>query len=169
MTPHRDVALGAGAVASAKPEPENGISVVLATYNGGRYIAEQLRSVFAQTLLPLEIIVADDGSSDDTLAQVEALRAESPVPLTSFSNEQRLGYGDNFLNAALRARGKWVAFCDQDDVWYADKLASCAAAFHHPNMTAVMHNVHIMHDRQRSDETLTHAAADEWVPRGRTS
>jgi glycosyltransferase involved in cell wall biosynthesis len=101
------------------------VSVVLATYNGGPFLAEQLASLAAQTRLPAELIISDDGSSDDTLPIAEDFRSKAPFPVSIRRNPVRLGYGENFLQAAQQARGEFIAFCDQDDIWYPDKLA-CA-------------------------------------------
>jgi hypothetical protein len=99
-----------------------GISVVLATYNGAAHLEEQLTSLAAQTLPPLELVVSDDGSTDDTIAIVERFAASAAFPVRIARNAQRLGYGGNFLSAASRAEGDLIAFCDQDDVWYPRKL-----------------------------------------------
>ena len=98
------------------------VSVVMATYNGGRFISEQLKSLADQDTLPAELIIADDGSTDRTLKIVEDFSGTAPFPVVVKRNEQRLGYGENFLSAARLATGDIVAFCDQDDVWHPTKL-----------------------------------------------
>lgn len=103
------------------------VSVVMATYNGDRFLAEQLRSLTFQTLLPTELIVSDDGSEDATLEQVEAFRRTAPFPVVVRRNERRLGYGENFLTAAQAAQGEYIAFCDQDDVWHPAKLQTAVS------------------------------------------
>lgn len=103
------------------------VSVVMATYNGARYVGAQLESLRAQTLAPMELIVADDGSSDATLDIVRAFAATAPFEVRIKQNETRLGYGENFLSAAKLCRGEFVAFCDQDDEWLPEKLATCVA------------------------------------------
>lgn len=102
------------------------ISVALCTYNGGRFLREQLESLRSQTLLPSEIQVGDDGSTDDTLAIIEEFRRSAPFPVHVTINEQRLGYGENFIQTARRCSGAWIAFCDQDDIWKPHKLQRCA-------------------------------------------
>ncbi|GAB4082286.1 glycosyltransferase [Modestobacter muralis] len=98
------------------------VSVVMATYNGERFLAQQLASLTAQTFPPAELIVADDGSSDRTLDIVDDFRTTSTFPVRVIQNSTRQGYGGNFLNAARMTQGDYVAFCDQDDVWRPDKL-----------------------------------------------
>lgn len=97
-------------------------SVVLSTFNGARHLRVQLESLADQTELPGELIVADDGSTDETVSLVEEFRRTAPFPVSIVENESRLGYGASFLNAARSAVGDYLAFCDQDDVWRPDKI-----------------------------------------------
>ncbi len=115
------------------------ISVVLCTYNGGRFLREQLESLAAQTTLPSELVVGDDGSQDDTLDVVRQFARHSPFPVTIHENRERLGYRRNFLATAQRASGDYIAFCDQDDVWHPDKLRMCLDALRAPSMALVVH------------------------------
>lgn len=98
------------------------VSVVMCTYNGERFVEEQLQSILSQTLQPAEVIVSDDHSEDATLAKVSALAKMSTVPIRITRNETRLGYADNFLTAAACAKGQYIAFSDQDDRWSPRKL-----------------------------------------------
>jgi glycosyltransferase involved in cell wall biosynthesis len=100
----------------------------MATYNGERFIRQQLDSLAAQTLLPHELVVCDDRSTDATLSIVQEFAGVAPFPVSIHQNSERLGYSDNFLRAAGLATGEWIAFCDQDDVWLPEKLAHVAAA-----------------------------------------
>jgi glycosyltransferase involved in cell wall biosynthesis len=104
------------------------VSIVMATYNGGSYIAAQLESIRRQTLTPHEMIVSDDGSSDDTLRIVSAFAERVDFPVRVHLNTKRLGYAENFLTAAKHAEGAYVAFCDQDDEWHPQKLERCVTA-----------------------------------------
>lgn len=105
---------------------EHGISVVIATHNGSAFIREQLRSLVAQTVRPVEIIVSDDESTDNTLEIVREFVSLSNIPIIIFRNSPALGFRDNFLRGALRARGHFVAFCDQDDIWDPRKIELCS-------------------------------------------
>lgn len=98
----------------------------MATYNGERFILEQLQSIAAQTRLPTEIVVSDDGSTDATLAMVERFAATAPFEVRIMPPHARLGFADNFLHAAEHCRGDFVALSDQDDQWLPDKLALTA-------------------------------------------
>ena len=116
------------------------ISVIIATFNGAPYIEEQIQSILGQRLLPSEIIVSDDGSTDATVSIVEKLSACSPVPFEILRNSTRLGYANNFLQATSAAKGEWIALCDQDDVWRPDKLAVCSEYMMEASVVAIAHD-----------------------------
>lgn len=122
----------------------NDVSVVMATFNGARFIEEQLRSILAQTLPPREILVGDDGSSDDTVRIIERVAADSPIPIHVVENERTLGYGDNFLRTASRARSRYIAFADQDDVWDPRKLERSVNALQQPGVRIVAHQMNLI-------------------------
>lgn len=98
------------------------ISVAMCTFNGGRYLGIQLESIAAQTLLPCELIVCDDGSTDDTIAILKQFRANAPFPVTIVENASRMGSTRNFDQAIGMSRGEFIALCDQDDRWLPQKL-----------------------------------------------
>ena len=100
----------------------------MATYNGASYLREQLESLAAQSFLPHELVLCDDGSTDATLATAENFSALAPFPVRIRRNAVRLGYADNFLNAASSCKGEWIAFCDQDDFWLPNRLSAAAEA-----------------------------------------
>ena len=116
------------------------VSVALATYNGGKHLREQLDSLLGQTLLPFELVVTDDGSSDDTLDIVRSFSQTAPFPVRIYSNAERLGYGSNFLQAASYCGGDLIAFCDQDDYWLPMKLEACSKYFANPDVQLVIHS-----------------------------
>ena len=118
---------------------EADISVVLCTFNGEKFLTAQMDSLRAQTLPPREVVIQDDASTDGTAALVAAYIEGHALTNWRFSvNAQNLGYRRNFRDAALKARGDWMAFCDQDDVWRADKLARLwRVAQAHPQAGAV--------------------------------
>ena len=98
------------------------ISVALTTYNSAQFLEEQLNSFLTQTRLPVELVVSDDGSTDDTLAIIAAFAQRAPFAVRVLEKNARLGFADNFLFAASQCRGDLVAFSDQDDVWLPGKL-----------------------------------------------
>jgi glycosyltransferase involved in cell wall biosynthesis len=98
------------------------VSVAMATYNGSGFLREQLSSIVGQTMPPAELVVSDDGSTDDTLEIVRDFAKTAPFPVVVASKTERLGFADNFLYAAEACRHELVAFCDQDDVWLPGKI-----------------------------------------------
>jgi len=98
-------------------------SVALATYNGEKYLQEQLDSIAAQTHLPAELVVGDDGSSDKTIEILERFAETAPFPVHIMRNAENMGYSENFFNISSRCKSNWIAFCDQDDVWMETKLS----------------------------------------------
>lgn len=102
-------------------QDEKKVSVVMCTYNGGKYIREQLDSIVNQTCTPFELIVQDDGSTDDTLDIVREYVGKYPyVRITE--NELGKGINNNFFSAISKATGDFIAISDQDDVWELDKI-----------------------------------------------
>lgn len=104
-------------------------SVAMCTYNGARFVGEQLASIAAQTLAPSELVVCDDRSSDDTAQIVVRFAANAPFPVRLSVNERNLGSTKNFERAIALCEGELIALSDQDDVWHERKLERLAAAF----------------------------------------
>ena len=92
------------------------LSVAMATYNGERFLEQQLLSIARQIRLPDEMVVSDDGSNDGTIDILERFATNAPFPVRIYRNLNPLGYGDNFLKAASLCDGDLIAFSDQDDV-----------------------------------------------------
>ena len=103
------------------------VSIALATYNGERFLPEQLASFLAQTRLPDELVVGDDNSRDGTVALIEEFAARAPFPVRITVNNPGLGPADNFATAILRCSGDVIFLSDQDDIWYADKVEKMLA------------------------------------------
>jgi glycosyltransferase involved in cell wall biosynthesis len=97
-------------------------SIAMATFNGEAYIREQVNSLARQILPPYEMVACDDGSSDKTVNILQEFQREAPFSVRIYQNPIRLGFADNFLQAASKCSGDWVAFCDQDDIWFPEKL-----------------------------------------------
>jgi glycosyltransferase involved in cell wall biosynthesis len=98
------------------------ISVAMCTFNGGRYLEEQLESIGAQTRPPCELVVCDDGSTDDTISILKRFEANAPFPVRIVQNGTRMGSTRNFDQAIGMVRGELIALCDQDDRWLPHKL-----------------------------------------------
>ncbi|MGA9588184.1 MAG: glycosyltransferase [Terracidiphilus sp.] len=125
------------------------ISIAMATYNGERFIRRQLDSFARQTLLPSELIVCDDGSTDSTIAIVRDFSQSSPFPVFVFNNSTRLGYTANFLLAAQKCHGDLIAFSDQDDEWFPEKLARVLEASRESEAVLVAHAVEWMDENDK--------------------
>ena len=141
-------------------------SVVMATYNGGRYIEKQVATIISQTTKPDELIVADDCSNDDTLEIVERMRPKMPFPLTVLRNPTRLGYGDNFLNACELASHSYICFSDQDDSWLPEKLSSYAEMIRAmPDVSLFIHQGEVVdEDLQPTGSNLPLITSDYFQP-----
>lgn len=98
------------------------IGIALCTYNGERYLSEQLDSIFAQERVPDEVLVQDDGSSDRTLSILDSYAAKAPFAFNVVRNRQNLGFVRNFEQAIRRCNADVIATSDQDDYWRSDKL-----------------------------------------------
>lgn len=103
------------------------ISVALCTYNGEQFLSEQLESLKCQTRLPDELVVCDDGSTDNTVTLIEKFAQNAPFKVRIFVNEQTLGVTKNFEKALTYCEGKYLFLCDQDDLWEAEKIAQMTA------------------------------------------
>ena len=111
------------------------VDVVMCTYNGSKYLREQLDSIVEQTYPIHRMIVQDDGSTDNTVAIVKEYAAKYSF-IELYENEHNLGYNLNFKTAAMRATADFVALADQDDVWFKDKIARQVEAIGHCNICA---------------------------------
>ena len=97
------------------------VSVVLATYNGELFIEEQIKSILQQTYSPIELIIVDDASTDNTLSILHQFEATHSC-IRLFTSERNLGYIKNFEKGMLLATGEYIALSDQDDIWEVGKL-----------------------------------------------
>ncbi len=97
------------------------VSIIMPSFNCGDYVEDSIRSVQAQTYLNWEIIFMDDCSTDDTIRIVSSLQ-EKDARIHIFQNVYNLGAAVSRNNALRKAKGKWIAFLDSDDLWEPDKL-----------------------------------------------
>ncbi|MBU1715693.1 MAG: glycosyltransferase, partial [Proteobacteria bacterium] len=99
------------------------IEILLSTYNGGKYLREQLDSLLAQTCNDWVLLVRDDGSSDDTVIILEEYRTRHPEKIGIVSGgKKRLGACASFAFLLAQSTAPYVMFCDQDDVWLPEKV-----------------------------------------------
>ena len=98
------------------------IVVLLATYNGQEYLREQLDSLVQQTFKDFQIVIHDDGSTDDTLAIIDEYLKKYPEMFVQYFGEPQGSAKANFLWMLKEVQADYYFFCDQDDVWAPDKV-----------------------------------------------
>lgn len=96
------------------------ISIVLCTYNGERFLRQQIESILAQTYTAIELVISDDGSTDDTISIIKEYSSRHRVKY--FFQKTNIGISANFSFAASKCSGDFIAFSDQDDFWLPRKL-----------------------------------------------
>lgn len=97
------------------------VSIALCTFNGDKFIEEQIQSLLAQSYNHFEIIICDDNSSDLTTDIILSYSKHEPK-IKVFLNTSNLGFNKNFKKAISLCSGEFIAPCDQDDIWNPDKI-----------------------------------------------
>ena len=128
----------------------------MATYNGARFLEEQLTSFAQQDRLPDELVVCDDGSTDDTLDILARFAREAPFRVRIERNAENLGYVRNFEKALSLCEGDLIFLSDQDDVWLQRKLAVVEAEFLADAML-----MSTINDMYITDEKLNHSGVTQ--------
>lgn len=105
------------------------ISVVICTYNGEKYITEQLKSIINQSVCPDEIVVCDDKSDDNTVVIIEDILSKSGINYDILVNERNIGITKNFEQGIRMSKGDIIFFSDQDDIWRNDKIEKIINVF----------------------------------------
>jgi glycosyltransferase involved in cell wall biosynthesis len=105
------------------------VTIVMATFNGETYLHAQLNSLIAQTFTDWQLLISDDGSSDQTHQIIRQFQVDNPTYNITLIDGPRQGFCQNFLTALGHelCRDCTVAFCDQDDVWHPEKLERAVA------------------------------------------
>lgn len=121
------------------------ISVALCTHNGAEFIEAQLRSILAQSVLPIQIVISDDASQDETLSVVHGVFGTDDVEalgitVTVLNHVKNVGVTSNFERALLACTGDLVALCDQDDIWHPDRLESAQRRFEDASELLLLHS-----------------------------
>lgn len=119
------------------------ISVCMATYNGEKYLREQVDSILAQLGENDELVVSDDGSTDST---IDILKSYNDSRIKILKNKGNHGVNGNFENALSHANGDYIFLSDQDDVWLHDKVKEC--------LKELANNDCIVHDAIVADSEL---------------
>jgi glycosyltransferase involved in cell wall biosynthesis len=131
------------------------ISIVMASYNGERFIREQLDSYAAQSRLPDQLIICDDGSIDQTIPIAEEFAASAPFPVTISRNSRNLGYSRNFARALTLCDGDIIFLSDQDDVWFPDRVERVISVFETDPDVQVVVNDQLLTDAELRHRGVT--------------
>lgn len=113
-------------------------SVAMAVYNGEKYIREQIDSILAVMDENDELVISYDASTDGTLAVINGYAAQDPRIRVLIN--QKPGVQNNFNNAVMACRGKYIFLSDQDDAWIGDKIRVVVRAFEQTNADLVVHD-----------------------------
>ena len=125
------------------------LSIALCTYNGSKFLREQLQSLANQTLLPFEVVVTDDCSTDDTISIIQEFAKVLNIKI--FANDFPLKVTKNFEKAVSLCSGDIILMCDQDDIWHPDKLAKISQYFQdNPNRLAVFSDADLVDEKGES-------------------
>lgn len=101
----------------------NRISILLSTYNGGKYLKEQLDSILSQSFNDFKVLVRDDGSTDNTVAILKEYEKMYPTKIKLIKDDGgNLRSTRSFMRLLENSDSEYVMFCDQDDVWLEDKI-----------------------------------------------
>jgi glycosyltransferase involved in cell wall biosynthesis len=125
------------------------ISVAMCTYNGARFLPQQLKSIETQTRPPDELVICDDCSTDNTAADIREFAAHVPFRVNSYFNRERRGTTKNFENAISRCQSEIIVLSDQDDVWHPDKLNRLAKILVNERFGAVFSDAELIDETSR--------------------
>ena len=99
------------------------VAIIMATYNGEKYVGEQIDSILASSYQDFELFIFDDKSQDRTMSILRDYESQNPSKIHVFENEVNLGLTANFLQSFCKTTMDYVMFCDQDDFWKPNKIA----------------------------------------------
>ncbi|WFB36495.1 glycosyltransferase family 2 protein [Kiritimatiellota bacterium B12222] len=131
------------------------ISIAMATYNGEKFVYEQLESFINQTRQPDEVIITDDGSNDQTVSLINSFSEIAPFDVKVFCNKKRLGYSQNFNLALSQTTGDIVFLSDQDDVWFPKKISKIVKLFEKEPDTLLIMNDAALTDKELKETGYT--------------
>lgn len=126
------------------------VSVIVCTYNGERFIIEQLKSIMEQSVMPDEVIIKDDCSSDNTVELCKEFVAQNDLDWKVLVNDRNMGYRLNFISGLKLTNGEIVFLCDQDDCWKKNKVERMTNILSNPNIKSLATTV----DRMDEDSNV---------------
>ena len=137
---------------------ENGkplVSIALASYNGIKYIKDQINSILDSEYQNIEIIISDDGSTDGTYEVIQQIIKNLPSKKLILVRNNSKGFVSNFSNAIEHCRGDFIFLCDQDDIWYKKKISKHLEIYKLKSSVDVICNDVLFFDDKKSNNTLT--------------
>jgi len=129
----------------------------MCTYNGARFLSEQLESIAVQTRLPDELIICDDRSTDGSVEIIRSFARHAPFAVRLQINANNLGSTKNFEKSIDLCKGEIIALADQDDVWRAEKLSRIAGVLDNDERIGA-----VFSDAELIDEDSRPLAATLW-------
>ena len=138
------------------------IAILMATYNGERYLAEQLDSLLAQTCQDWHLYVHDDGSQDGTIAILNSFASAHPGKMTILDYPPTGGPCKNFMSMLERVEAPYYMFCDQDDVWLPRKIELSIVELRQIEQENPEKGIVVYTDLQIVDETLSPLFSSMW-------
>lgn len=135
----------------------NLISVIIPMYNNSAEIIKTLDTVYNQTVLPYEIVVCDDGSSDNSVSLVKNYFENNKdiIANTKIIMQNNQGAGAARNNAIKNTSGKWIAFLDSDDLWMPNKLEKvCAIIKKYEDINIISHNEYSIYGENNKNKAL---------------
>lgn len=141
------------------------IAVLLATYNGERFLREQIESLYAQTIKDWTIYVHDDGSTDGTKAILDEY-AEKKDNFVVLDYPSQKGASNNFFSLLKRVDASYFFFADQDDVWMSNKMEKCLGRMLQIEKSTISKPVLVCCDACVTDEKLKVISPSLWERSG---
>lgn len=121
------------------------ISVAICTYNGEKYIADELSSIITQTILPDEIVICDDNSTDRTIEICNTFATKTKTKFNIIINTKNKGVVENFRQAISLCTGDYIFLADQDDIWIPQKIDIIIDYFNNnPNVDTIFTDAHLI-------------------------
>ncbi len=130
------------------------ISIAMATFNGAKYISKQIESILSQLLPGDELVISDDGSTDDTVKIIESYMKKYNC-IKFLENKKRHGVVGNFENALYNCKNDYIFLSDQDDIWKNTKRNEILNVFSLNNCVLVLHNANIYYEDSNSYDSDT--------------
>jgi len=128
-------------------------SVILANFNGSRFLKEAIQSVLMQRDAVFELILIDDGSTDSSLEIMRGFELKHPDKIQILVHDENRGQGAGFNSGVSQATGELVSFIDSDDIWCPHKLNAVEKTYTlNPDAVLLHHNLHLIREAEVTQE-----------------